>query len=162
VPLPEHSSKIVETLRASWPSTGTGPIVGISIDPASSSRVRIQHLGPPIGSAGLQLLARSVDPVLAVEEDALLPVTAAVDDGAAWLAPAIDLLARLRGITGMSACVTLPPPSAPRAGRAAQELAQRAGWVRDQFVAAAGGRTDVVIAEGSSWSLEPRLGGCTL
>ena len=110
-----YTSDVVGAIRAAWPKSGTGELVGISHDLDDPLKIRLVHLGEPIGVAGLQLLARAVVVVdsLELEEDALLPVEAPAMDGQRWLPRALDLIARARRVPGIQLCITIPAETPP-------------------------------------------------
>jgi uncharacterized hydrophobic protein (TIGR00271 family) len=110
-----HTSNIVDAIRGAWPKSGTGELVGIWHDLDHPLRIRLIHLGEPIGIAGVQLLARAVTVVdsLELEEDALLPIEAPAEDGPLWLPKALDQVAKSRRATGLQLCVTIPEEPKP-------------------------------------------------
>ena len=91
---------IDDALKANWPRSGTGRLLGWSVERTDAVPVlTVTHLGPALGVAGLELLGR-VTRVSTGEEvlvrEAALPeqlVEAAADDGASWLLQVTPLLA---------------------------------------------------------------------
>lgn len=160
-PAPVHrrAADLLDAVKAAWPPSA-GAVVGLWLDPAAPGHVRIDHLGPAIGPAALELLARTVDPELVVGETSLEPAQAAATGGTAWLIEAENLLARAREIGGVQLCVTMPPVPVGR-GRRPDPAAATVRSVRDAFTAAAGDATFVTVSDGPSWTIEPRLSACT-
>ena len=90
---------IDDSLRANWPRSGTGRLLGWSVEPTDEGPVlTVTHLGPALGVAGLELLGRttraSAGKDVLVRELALpdQPVDAAAKDGANWLLQVTPLL----------------------------------------------------------------------
>lgn len=71
-----YSSELAKQLRAVWPKSGTGSLLAAWLDLERPTHVHVVHLGAPLGAAGVQLLARALDPAagaLEIAEDALVP-----------------------------------------------------------------------------------------
>jgi hypothetical protein len=162
-PAPEvarrHTSDVVGAIRGAWPKSGTGELVGIWHDLDHPQRIRVLHLGEPIGVAGVHLLARAVTVVdaLELEEDALLPIEAPAEDGARWLPKALDLVARARRATGLQLCVTIPEESKPLARE--QAPAPDANILRTAIVTMLP-QTPAPTVSGNLWRIVPQRALC--
>jgi hypothetical protein len=163
-PMPEvvhrYSSEVAKMLRDAWPKSGTGEIVGVWLDLEQADRVRVSHLGAPLGPAGTQLLARAVERTagsLQIEEDALVPVEAELADAAAWLPRALDLLRRSRAAR-LQLCITLARAPAPKPRGPA--VPADISVVRAIVQKAADGAADVSVFDGDRWSAIPSQGTC--
>jgi len=92
---------IDEALKANWPGSGTGRLLGWSVERADSTPVlTVTHFAPALGPAGLELLASvtrsSTGENVRVREH-VLPgqrVEAAASDGTSWLLQVTRLLAQ--------------------------------------------------------------------
>lgn len=72
-----YSAELATAIRAVWPSYATGELVDLWMDLDRPDHVRLTHLGAPIGPAGVQLLARTLEPAmgkLEIVENAMLPI----------------------------------------------------------------------------------------
>ena len=154
LPPPPPLSKRV---RDAWP-TQAGPLVSVWIMDGSPPRVRVSHLGPELGAAGREMLARAatVDETPVIEELALVPIVADPEDVPAWLSRALAMLAHARDLPSVQFCVTTPAP-APRRARpdAADALTRR--LVTDGFVE----RANVVVGVAGRWAVTPQVEPCT-
>jgi uncharacterized hydrophobic protein (TIGR00271 family) len=154
-----YSSEVAATLRSAWPESGTGALLGLQLDLDRPEHIRVVHLGVPLGAAGVQLLARAVEPTtgpLQIDEDVLSPIEAPPGDGAPWLARAADLVARARLVPGLHLCVSLVPAPAG-AGRTAP-IASSVVAIRGAAEQLLSGIAD--ITEGERWRIAPSLDGC--
>lgn len=153
-----YSSELAKDLRAVWPSSGVGTVVGISLDLDRPTHVRVTHLGDPLGVAGIQLLAHALEPTagqLEIDEDALGSVEAAAADGMRWLPAAFDLVRRARRAKDLHLCVTLAQPPAPRRGVAPGEIA----FVRDAFKQVIEG-VEFAVSDGDRWRIVAQREPC--
>lgn len=149
-----YSSELAKQLRAVWPKSGTGSLLAAWLDLERPTHVHVVHLGAPLGAAGVQLLARALDPAagaLEIAEDALVPAEADAGAGARWLPAALALAARARAFDSVHLCVILAAP-----GRRADPVN---GVVHDAMTAALEGR-DATVMEGDRWSIVPQLEAC--
>lgn len=153
-----YSSEVAKELRAVWPSSGVGAVVGISLDLDRPTHVRVTHRGDPLGVAGVQLLAHALEPTagrLEIDEDALQPVEAAAADGMRWLPSAFDLVRRARRVKDLHLCVTLAQPPASRRGAAPSEI----GLVRDAFKQVIEG-AEFAVSDGDRWHIVAQREPC--
>ena len=153
-----YSSEVAKELRAVWPSSGVGAVVGISLDLDRPTHVRVTHLGDPLGVAGVQLLIHALEPTagqLEIDEDALQPVEAAAADGMRWLPSAFDLVRRTRRVKDLHLCVTLAQPPVSRRGAAPSEIA----FVRDTFKQVVEG-TGFAVSDGDRWQIVAQREPC--
>lgn len=155
-----HDSDAVEAIRRAWPSSGTGPIVAIWRDLDHPQRVRVVHLGSPIGLAGIHLLGVAVAGVdrLELEEDALLPVEAPRSEGQQWLPRALDLVARTRTVGGIELCVTVP--ERVRVGK--RPVKEEPDPVRVTIESVFDDPGTRVITAGEVWRIIPQQGPCAV
>ncbi len=155
-----HSSEVVDAIRAAWPKSGTGELVAIWHDLDHPARVHVVHLGPPLGAAGVELLAHAIVGVdrLEFEEDALLPVEAPRTDGLKWLPHAVDLVARTRRAPGVQLCVVVPeePAALPRQPRVTTDVSPIRATIEAMFPDA----TDRVVVRGDTWRIVPQRAAC--
>jgi uncharacterized hydrophobic protein (TIGR00271 family) len=158
-----YSTEVSKLLRDAWPEAGTGEVVGVWLDLDHADRVKVAHLGAPIGVAGTQLLARALEPVaghLEIEEDALVPVEAEPADALAWLAGALDLIRRARAAR-LPLCVTLVRAPDPKAKKPAEPPdPPGADAVRTVIRRLGDGAADLAVTEGERWSVVPSRSGC--
>ncbi|HEU0030326.1 MAG TPA: DUF389 domain-containing protein [Kofleriaceae bacterium] len=144
-----------DRVRASWPA-GAGALLDVWISEGDPVRVRVRHLGAPLGDAALQLLAQLVDhdrrPV--IEDDALDVIEADPANGAAWYADATRLVAAARALPQLRVCLTVPAPTR-RDRRDSATVA-----IRAQLDAAIRDMPNVEIATGDRWRAVPRLASC--
>ncbi len=153
------TADVAKALRDAWPNAGTGDIVAISLDLDHPDRVRVSHLGTPLGEAGTQLLARALEPVagkLDIAEETLLPISADAADGARWLPQALELIRRADEIGSLHACVMLAtPPVKDRRARADDGIAT----VRGLLLQAVQG-TEISVEDGDHWSIVVQRDAC--
>ncbi|HSN29531.1 MAG TPA: DUF389 domain-containing protein [Kofleriaceae bacterium] len=153
------STDIAAALRDAWPRSGTGEIIDISTDLEHPERVRITHLGAPLGEAGTQLLARAIESEagkLAITEQVLLPVSADPPDGARWLPQALDLIRRARVFDSLHVCATVPAATVrDKRARAPSDIAT----IRAMLVQAIEGST-VTVEDGDHWSIAVQRDAC--
>lgn len=154
-----YSTEVASILREAWPKVGTGALVGISLDLDRPERVRVTHLGAPLGAAGTQLLARAIEARtghLEIEEDALESIEAPPDEGARWLAAAAELVARARRAPDLRLCVSLVvAPVPPRRGAAVASNIALIRSAAQQLLSGA-----VELRDGERWQIAPSLDGC--
>ncbi len=105
---------LAAAIRAAWPKAGTGEVVAISLDLDHPDRIRIVHLGTPIGAVGSELLATAIAAIagpVTITEDALVPVEDEPAAATHWFPLAVELVTRARAV-GLHACATVPRPPA--------------------------------------------------
>jgi hypothetical protein len=159
-----YSTEVSKLLREAWPGAVTGELVGVWLDLDRADRVRVVHLGAPIGAAGTQLLARVLEPAagrLEIEEDALSPVEAEARDAIAWLPRALDLIRRARA-SGLRLCITLvrapdakSPAKPPAPAASPESLTARAVMRR-----LSEGAGDLSVRDGDRWIVAPSRSEC--
>jgi hypothetical protein len=162
-----YSTEVSKVLRDTWPKSGTGEIVGVWLDLDRADRVRVVHLGAPIGVAGTQLLAQALEPAagkLEIEEDALVPVEAALGDEVSWLPRALDLIRRARE-AHLHLCVTLAraadvKPAEPGARPPAPAGPSDASIIRTVIGALSDDPANLRVLEGDRWSVVPSRSPC--
>ncbi|MCA9673564.1 MAG: DUF389 domain-containing protein, partial [Myxococcales bacterium] len=116
----ELADRLGSAVRDAWPAGSAGELIATWVDFGDTTRIRVVHLGAPLGDTGRALLARAVSTTeaLVVDEEALQPVTAAPADPLAWLGPALRLADQVAMTQGVRLCVTVPaPPPRDRRGR---------------------------------------------
>jgi hypothetical protein len=154
-----YSSDVATALRRAWPRSGTGEVVAITLDVDRPEHLRVVHLGEPIGTPALQLLARALEldagPV-EITEDALTPIEAPTTEGIGWLVRAADLIARSRRAPTVRLCATLPAIPAKRSREDASIVTIRAAFevLRSQT-------TGVTVTDGDGWRMIPVQGNCS-
>ncbi|MGE0400097.1 MAG: DUF389 domain-containing protein [Kofleriaceae bacterium] len=155
-----HSTELVEAIRSAWPTSGTGALVEVWHDLDHPQKVRVIHLGAPLGDAGMQLLSRTLATLGAytVEEEALLPIDAPFDDGATWLPEALRLIARASRVPALRLCLTIPVERAPvpRGDKAKIAEANRSRATIISFLPDSLPK----VVTGDSWSITPRTTPC--
>ncbi|MEO8548758.1 MAG: DUF389 domain-containing protein [Kofleriaceae bacterium] len=156
-----YTSEVAKLVRAAWPASGTGALVEVSLDLDRPDRVRVVHLGEPLGTSGLLLLAKALAPGagdLEIEEDALRSIEAPAPDGARWLPVALSLVERARLVAGLHICVTVvEPPAKTKRGAPPTDAATIAAAVRTALA----GATDVTIEDADHWSASVDVLPCT-
>lgn len=154
------TSDTAEAIRALWPKEG-GELMSISLDLDHPERVRLTVLGPPLGAAGLNILASALKAQtgpLSIIEDALTPVEASVGDAASWLVATVDLLSRTKGVTGVVLCVTVPRP--PERARGRPAIVDADADVRASVATLSAEGANVSIVEGDRWRATPSRSPC--
>lgn len=157
-----YSTEVSKLLRDAWPGAGTGELIGVWLDLDRADRVRVVHLGAPIGAAGTQLLARVLEPAvgrLEIEEDALSPVEAESRDAIAWLPRALDLIRRARAV-GLRACITLVRAPDAKPAAAAAAASPDTSTVRAVIRRLSEGAGDLSVIDGDHWVVAPSRSGC--
>ncbi len=146
-----HDRDLVQAIHDSWPKAGTGVLVAIWRDLEQPQRVRVVHLGPPIGVAATELLSRTVSgESVEVVEDALVPIEAPRVDGTRWLPLAIELATRAHGAEGVVLCVNVPETV----------RSEEADFVRTSIETS--GMVQSVVAGGETWRIVPQREPCVV
>lgn len=145
-------------IRASWPAQNGGVLLAVWTSQGTPARVRISHLGPEIGAAGRELLAKAVaiDAPPVIEEHALAAVEIGTDGVVAWLPRAVALLARAREFPDVQYCITTP--AKPARGVRPDPKDDLARLVIKSEATA---YPNVTIADGDRWRIVPQLTPCT-
>ena len=158
-----YTADLAKVIRGVWPQ-GSGELVAITLDLDRPDRIRITHLGAPLGAPALQLLATSVKPQagdVTITEDALVAVEAAAGEGATWLPAAIDLVGRLRRTSGLRACLTVPrPPEKPRGRAPTPPPSGDDELVRTIVDALVAPSPDLTVTLGDRWQVVPSRAAC--
>ncbi|MEO8227030.1 MAG: DUF389 domain-containing protein [Gemmatimonadota bacterium] len=164
--LADGSRALGAALHAAWPAEAAGALVGWSVEvsPHGAPRLTLRHLGPALGSAAEQMLARAVSVPLEaapVIVDAALPAArsdAAGTRDTVWLPRTLAVLAQVRGDDSTIGCITRPAGSARR-GRLGS--LSREG-VEQALSATAAGRAKLLVMtdEGGAWTVRVGRGTC--
>jgi hypothetical protein len=155
-----YSADLAKVVREAWPTRGTGDLLEVWLDLEQPDHLHVLHLGAPLGASGTELLAHAVEPVagkLAIEEEALLPVEAAIADGMRWIPEATALIQRARHAPHLHLCVTLA--RAPAARQRATVSAEVAA-VRTAMLAFVASISAVTVRDGEGWSVVASTAAC--
>ena len=154
-----------------WPAAA-GELLRLRVTPAAAPpaalTLEVTHLGPPLGGAGEQLLARAWGGALRVEvaiTDRAIPTTpivAPTSEGPRWLPELVRLLELTDGVDGLAVCVTVPTPPvpAPPRGRAWPSQPPPPDPVRLLVEALVGTRPRIRLTEGDGFAAQVHRGGC--
>lgn len=157
------SAEIGRIVGGAWPVSTAGVLVSVWIE-AKPQRLRVVHLGPPIGPAGMQLLAKAIAPTesVTIEEDAFAPVDAGPAEAVAWLPSALALIERARVHATLSTCVSVPAPPKPDPARPRAKVTEAPSItnVRDLVKAYVASRPHVALVESDRWTAAVQLGPC--
>lgn len=166
-PAPRFLVALDEAVGAAWPAAAGDLLrVRAAADPelAGGLVLEVVHLGPPLGDAGRELVARTWTTALTlpvrVDDRALptAPLEAEPADGVAWLAEATLRIALADGVTGLHLCAQAPPsPPLPRRGPPPPSSID---LVRAAVDALARTRPTLTLAPGPRWRLELRREPC--
>ncbi|MBZ0238571.1 MAG: hypothetical protein K8M05_40030, partial [Deltaproteobacteria bacterium] len=120
-------------------------------------QARIAHLGPELGPAGRELLAKAVtiDAAPVLVEEALVELAPPGDAPPAWIDEALLLLERAGQHPRVHVCVTAPPPPRRRPRTPPPDTR-----LREALPAITAANANVVIAEGETWRLAPQTTPC--
>lgn len=147
-------------VREAWPAAAGGSVVSVWRSDGPPPQVRVTHLGPPIGDAALELLARAVaidGTVPAIAVRAVEPVELDAAGLEAWLARALVELARADESPEIHYCVHAPPlPPRPRR-RAVDATDALARTVLEHRAAI---HANVHLVPGDRWRVVPTMTAC--
>jgi uncharacterized hydrophobic protein (TIGR00271 family) len=152
------SPPLPRRVRGAWPAQTAGPLITLWVDDREPPHVRVTHLGPELGAAGRELFAKaiSLDGVVpVVDEIALVPIEAQPGGLDAWLPLALQLLARVRDLETLHACVVVPAaPTRRTRPDPADELTRK---LLELQVAA---NPNAAIRIGDAWRIVPQQTTC--
>jgi uncharacterized hydrophobic protein (TIGR00271 family) len=145
-------AQLGDAVLEAWPAAA-GPLLRWSVElPARGATiVEVVHLGPGLGASGTELLGQALasrlDAPVVVRDRAIPaePVSAAAEEGLAWLPKAMDLLAHLDDAEGLYGCIE--EPTAPK-GKALPNAAAVSATLRGSR---AFGGARVEVTPGSGW-----------
>ncbi len=150
---------VKERLAVLWPSNA-GPLLSTWISDGTPARVRVTHLGPELGATARELLSRALADGGAaplIEEHAVESIEAVIGDEARWLAGALQLADRVRDISAIHLCVSMPPVPKRKLPTTPDLL-----LTRDTIQRVLQGRSNVTISDGTNWRVLPSVGPCEL
>jgi hypothetical protein len=161
---------IASAITAAWPTSSAGELVAMWVASAEPLRIRVVHLGAPVGSAGMHLLATAIAPTekLAIEEDALAPAEAPSVEAARWLPLAFSLVDRAAR-HDLWVCITTPAPPEPDEARPKPDKARpkskpvedpTIAEVRKLIEAHVADRPKVVLGVSDRWSIVAKRVAC--
>jgi hypothetical protein len=156
-PPPAAPPSLEARVRNAWPSRHGGPLLSVWTSEISPPRVRITHLGPEVGPAGLETLAKAVaiDAVPGIEEIALTSIEVAPDESADWSERLNTLLSTASEHSNLYLCVTMPARDRRRRARPADTRAHT------MIGAAASRNPNIRIETGGAWRITPQLEPCS-
>lgn len=155
---PPPPPSLEERIRAVWPAQHGGALVALWTSEGPPPAIRISHLGPELGPAGREVLARAVAPDMAPEiHETALTAVAPVQGSAAWIDELTALLARAADHPSVHFCVFVPPPAARR--RRTPAPAPDA-LLRERVTAAAAAHPNVQVIAADAWRAVPQAEPC--
>jgi uncharacterized hydrophobic protein (TIGR00271 family) len=142
-------------VRAAWPTEHGGELISLWISEGPPLEIRLAHLGPELGPAGREVLARAVavDTVPTIHETAL-PALGMVEGVEGAMDEMSALLAHAGEYRDVHFCVHAPPPPRRRMPAAEKQL-------RDLVAAAARRDANVTVLDGDAWRIVPQRAPCT-
>jgi len=154
---------IAAAITAAWPTSSAGELVAVWVASAEPLRIRVVHLGAPVGGAGMQLLATAIASTekLAIEEDALVPAEAPSVEASRWLPLAFSLVDRAAR-HDLWVCITTPAVPAPDTARPKNDPVEDPAIteVRKLIEAYVAGRPKVVLGVSDRWSIAAKRAAC--
>ncbi len=153
----ELRQQLGTAVRGTWPEERLGPLVGWSLEVPDSGapRVRIEHLGEPVGAAAEALLGRGVSERIGAGVSVgtraypRAPVTAALEQGEEWLSAYLGAVEAARGTDRLYVCAGVPDRPSLAADSSLARVSDRAGAAAQSV---AGGRV-AVDSTGALWSV---------
>ncbi len=166
--LAEAERLLSSALDAAWPTAAAGVLVGWSLEISrrGSPTLRTRHLGPALGPAAEQMLARALAPTLRsapIVIDAplpLQPILATSEADSLWSGNARAVLAQVRASDSTVACVTRPPPATGSRLRERQTNIALKNIEKELMSTSAGATGRVGISDGEAWSIRVARGSC--
>lgn len=159
---------VADTLAVGWPSTAVGTLARWSVEVASGSiRVRVVHIGAPLGGAAEELLANALSSRLeaktsiqdvALSKDPLVAET--LED---LVRVAAEQLALATTTDGIYACARAPrvvPTSIPETGTDADDASPTANLGDSPLFALLASRGRLTVTEGERFELRLSLDHC--
>jgi hypothetical protein len=156
---------VSETLASEWPSAAVGPLARSSIELAGDSiRVRVVHVGAPLGPAAETLLSSTLSSRLeakaSIVDVAISPAPVVGDTFDQFVHEASAQAAIAASTEGVYACVRAPRVvSDAEAGLDAPE-AEKADLVKAPLFALAAARGRLSIIDGERYELRLSLDAC--